>query len=95
MALNNIARYFEIGGKIKCWKAKQLIKYMNQRGGRVVFNDITAPKKTEWGTSLEAFEYLLEYQKNVNKELLDLHTVATKNNDYQVGIINFKNLEKI
>uniref|UniRef100_A0A914EJV7 Ferritin n=1 Tax=Acrobeloides nanus TaxID=290746 RepID=A0A914EJV7_9BILA len=84
VALSNIACYFEKVGKIKCWKAKQLMCYMNTRGGRVTMNDIQAPK-LDWSSALEAFESTLEFEKNVNKELLTLHSIALKNNDYQVG----------
>ena len=59
--------------------------YMNTRGGRVTMNDIQSPKKLDWSSALEAFESTLEFEKTVNKELLTIHSIALKNNDYQVG----------
>ena len=34
---------------------------------------------------LQAMEAALELEKEVNKSLLDLHEVADRHNDYQVG----------
>ncbi|KAI1700199.1 ferritin-like domain-containing protein [Ditylenchus destructor] len=84
MALYNVGRFFECVGEIKSRKARQLICYMNQRGGRVIFKDITAPEKNEWGTVQEACEKVLECEKTLNQELLRLHDLAEKNKDWQL-----------
>ncbi|KAI1700727.1 ferritin-like domain-containing protein [Ditylenchus destructor] len=83
VALRNIASFFNALGQTKSRKAKQLIRYMNQRGGRVVLKEITQPDKAEWSSVLEVFEKTLECDKALNKELLILHDIAEKNRDWQ------------
>ncbi|KAI1698587.1 ferritin-like domain-containing protein [Ditylenchus destructor] len=84
VALRNIASFFEALGHIKSQKAKELISYMNKRGGRVVLKEISQPDKAEWSSVLEVFEKTLECDKAVNKELLNLHDIAEKNHDWQM-----------
>jgi len=55
---------------------EKFIKYQNKRGGKVVFQDISRPAISEWGTPLEAMEAALELEKTVNQSLLDLHKGA-------------------
>ena len=74
--------------------AMQLMKYQNQRGGRVVLNEVKKPEKDEWGTLQEAMEAALTLEKVnlkrggetesiqfVNTCLLNLHGLAGSNND--------------
>jgi len=63
----------------------EFMKYQNQRGGRVVFQDIAKPNNDEWGSALEAVQAAFELEKKVNLALLELHGVADKNNDPQMG----------
>ena len=51
----------------------KMIDYQNMRGGRVVFQDITKPTKTEWNTSLEAVEAALELEKKVNQVYINIY----------------------
>lgn len=61
--------------------AEKLMKYQNQRGSRVVLQDIPKPIKQDWSSGLEAMEAALELEKTVNQSLLDLHAIANKHND--------------
>lgn len=46
-----------------------LMDYIVVRGGEVEFDTIKKPEKTEWGTSLEALEYLIDLKKvNTHKK---------------------------
>ncbi|KAL9965848.1 hypothetical protein ACROYT_G029702 [Oculina patagonica] len=65
--------------------AQKLMKYQNQRGGRVVLQDIKKPERDEWGTGLEACQAALDLEKHVNQALLDLHKVADTHNDPQMS----------
>jgi ferritin heavy chain len=47
------------------------------------------PQKDEWGTPLEALQATLELEKAVNQSLLDLHKVASANNDPSVRPLYF------
>lgn len=64
--------------------AQKLMKYQNQRGGRVVLQDIKKPEHDEWGSGLEACQAALDLEKHVNQALLDLHKVADTHNDPQM-----------
>ncbi len=57
------------------------MRYQNQRGGRIVLQDIQKPSRDEWGSGLEAMQAALELEKNVNQSLLDLHSVASNHGD--------------
>lgn len=66
--------------------AQMFMKFQNDRGGRIVLQDIKKPAKNEWGNGLEALEAALELEKTVNQALLDLHKIADKHNDSQVSM---------
>lgn len=59
------------------------MKFMNERGGRIVLHDIPKPIKQDWSSGLEAMEAALELEKTVNQSLLDLHNVASTHGDPQ------------
>jgi len=60
------------------------MKYQNQRGGRLVLQDLKRPERDEWGSGLEAMQVALELKRNINQSLQDLHKVAEKHNDPQM-----------
>ena len=85
MALNGFAKFFKKNSEEEREHALKLIDYQNMRGGRVVFQDIRMPTKTEWsGGALEAVEDALELEKTVNQSLLDLHKAADGSGDPQM-----------
>lgn len=65
--------------------AQKLMKFQNQRGGRIVLLDIKAPEKSEWGSALDAMNAALALEKHVNQSLLDLHVTANKHDDAQMA----------
>jgi len=65
--------------------AQKLMKFQNQRGGRIVLQDIKAPERSEWGCGLDAVTAALDLEKHVNQSLLDLHVVASKHGDAQMA----------
>jgi len=64
--------------------AQKLMKFQNERGGRIVLQDIKKPERDEWGNGLEAVEAALALEKYVNQALIDLHKVAEKHGDAQM-----------
>ena len=70
------------------------MKFQNDRGGRIVLQDIKRPAKDEWGTGLDAMQAAMELEKAVNKALLDLHKVADKHSDFMVSLASSQNLVK-
>lgn len=63
VALTGAAKWFLEQSNEERQHAMELMKYQNQRGGRVVLNEIKKPEKDEWGSLLEALEVFLELGK--------------------------------
>jgi len=75
-ALHGFAKFFKKNSDEEREHASKLMKYQNQRGGRVVFQNIAKPAACEWASPLEAIEAALALEKEVNQSLLDLHKSA-------------------
>lgn len=84
VALKGFHKFFKKASEEEREHAEKLMKFQNQRGGRIVLSDIKRPDHDEWGTGLEAMEVALNLEKNVNQSLIDLHKVAEKNGDDQM-----------
>lgn len=85
VALPGFAKFFKECSDEEREHAIKLTKYQNKRGGRVVLNPIDKPSKDEWGTGLDGLVAALDLEKTVNQSLLDLHKIASKNNDAQLA----------
>jgi len=84
VALPGACEYFKKASDEEREHAQKLIKFQNQRGGRVVYQDIKKPEKDAWGNLVDAMETALGLEKHVNQSLLDLHAVAGSHNDAQM-----------
>jgi len=84
VALPGFAKFFNDSSKEEREHAELLMKFQNQRGGRIVLQDIKKPERDEWGTGLEAMQAALALEKQVNQSLLDLHKVADGHGDSQM-----------
>jgi len=85
VALPGFAKFFNESSKEERGHAELLMKFQNQRGGRIVLQDIKKPERDEWGSGLEAMQAALALEKQVNQSLLDLHAVASSHNDAQMS----------
>ena len=85
VALPGFAKYFRKASAEEMDHAKTFMKFQNDRGGRVVFQDIKKPAKDAWGNGLEAMQAALELEKTVNQALLDLHKIADHHGDFRVS----------
>lgn len=83
VALEGFHDYFKKASDEEREHAEKLMKYQNRRGGRVVLQNIQKPERDEWGSGLESMQVALSLEKNVNKALLDLHTLADAHGDKQ------------
>lgn len=84
VALPGFHKFFKKNSDEEREHAQKFIKFQNERGGSVKLSNITAPERDDWGTGLDALQKALELEKNVNQSLLDLHAIASKNNDAQM-----------
>merc|ERR1712111_234275 len=81
IALHGFAGHFRTESGEERAHGMKLMDYQNQRGGKVVFQDIAKPSSMEWGSPLDAMEAALELEKTVNQSLLDLHKAADAKGD--------------
>jgi len=89
IALKGLAKFFKESSDEERDHAEKLMKYQNIRGGRVVLHPIVSPLSefahAEKGDALYAMELALSLEKLVNEKLLNLHSVADRNNDPQLA----------
>ncbi|KAK8377095.1 hypothetical protein O3P69_013628 [Scylla paramamosain] len=81
VALPGMKKYFKDSSDEEREHAQILMKYQNQRGGRIVLQAIAAPCQQEWGNAHDALQAALDLEKQVNQSLLELHGIASKHND--------------
>ncbi|XP_033127242.1 soma ferritin-like [Anneissia japonica] len=81
VALKGCFKFFQRNSNEEREHAMKFMHYQNQRGGRVVLQDVRKPEKDEWGTVSDAMNVALALEKNVNQSLLDLHAIADKHGD--------------
>jgi len=84
VALPGAHKFFKKASDEEREHAQLLMKFQNQRGGRIVLQNIVKPEKDEWGTLTEAMQAAQTLEKNVNQSLLDLHKVADTHEDKQM-----------
>jgi len=79
-ALPGHAKFYHKASNEERDHAKLLMKYQNDRGGRLMLQDVKAPAKTTW-KSLESLENALALERKVNESLLALHKCADEHGD--------------
>ncbi|KAF2288486.1 hypothetical protein GH714_007873 [Hevea brasiliensis] len=88
VALRGLAKFFKESSEEEREHAEKLMKYQNIRGGRVKLHSILMPLSefdhSEKGDALYAMELALSLEKLTNEKLLNLHSVADRNNDAQM-----------
>ncbi|XP_054788425.1 ferritin-3, chloroplastic-like [Prosopis cineraria] len=89
VALKGLAKFFRESSEEERGHAEKLMEYQNKRGGRVKLQSIVMPLSEfdheEKGDGLYAMELALSLEKLTNEKLLNLHRVATINNDVQLA----------
>ncbi|KAK9131710.1 hypothetical protein Scep_011238 [Stephania cephalantha] len=89
VGLEGFAKFFNDLSLETRQQAKKLIQYQNKRGGRVELRRIVMPltdfHHPDMGDGLYAMEFALSMERVTNDRLLDLHKVASKNNDPQMA----------
>lgn len=84
IALPGAHKYFKKASDEEREHAQLLMKFQNQRGGRIVLQNIVKPDRDEWGTLVDAMSTAQALEKNVNQSLLDLHKTADTHGDKQM-----------
>ena len=84
MALPGLVKYLKKASEDKMEHAQRLMRFQNDRGGRIALKDIRKPAKDAWGSGLEAMKTALKLEQSVKQTLLDLHLLADKHKDSEV-----------
>ncbi|XAR65972.1 Ferroxidase [Bertholletia excelsa] len=89
VALKGLAKFFKESSEEERDHAEKLMEYQNKRGGKVKLQSILMPQSefdhAEKGDALHAMELALSLEKLTNEKLLNLHAVASQNNDVQLA----------
>lgn len=89
VALKGLAKFFKESSEEEREHAEKLMEYQNKRGGKVKLQSIVMPLSefdhAEKGDALYAMELALSLEKLTNEKLLNLHAVASRNNDPQMA----------
>jgi ferritin heavy chain len=88
VGLPGLAQYFKDASDEERDHAEKLMRYQNQRGGKVKLQTIVMPvmefDHPEKGDALYAMELALALEKLTNEKLLQLHQAASDANDPQM-----------
>jgi len=84
VALKGFHKFFNELSEERREHAEKLMKFQNQRGGRIVLQNIQKPERDEWGSGLESMQTALAIERNVNQAVMDLHKVAEDHGDSQM-----------
>ncbi|XP_077994736.1 soma ferritin-like isoform X2 [Glandiceps talaboti] len=79
--LPGFAKFFKDSSDEEREHATLLMRYQNQRGGRVKMMNVTKPVYDEWGTGRGAMLEALALEKEVNLSLLKIESLANDNGD--------------
>ncbi|KAK4253351.1 hypothetical protein QN277_010672 [Acacia crassicarpa] len=89
IALKGFAKFFKESSEEEREHAEKLMKYQNNRGGRVLLHPIKNPPSDfehfEKGDALYAMELALSLEKLTNQKLLNVYSVANHNNDHELA----------
>ncbi|CAD5330518.1 unnamed protein product [Arabidopsis thaliana] len=89
VAMKGLAKFFKESSEEERGHAEKFMEYQNQRGGRVKLHPIVSPisefEHAEKGDALYAMELALSLEKLTNEKLLNVHKVASENNDPQLA----------
>ncbi|KAG0032423.1 hypothetical protein BGZ82_006554 [Podila clonocystis] len=80
VALPGLEKFFREQAEEEREHAENLKNYQNTRGGQVVLQTIPAPE-FEWRSAKNAVESALQLEKDVNKSLLRIESLAEEQND--------------
>lgn len=81
VALKGFFEFFKKNSDEEREHAQKLMKYLNDRGGRIQLSPIQPPPKFDFDTGIEAMQCALQLERDVNESLLKLHDLASKHND--------------
>ncbi|XP_051898838.1 ferritin, heavy subunit-like [Pristis pectinata] len=80
VALENFMKFFKKQSCKEHEQAERLMKFQNQRAGKIELQDIKKPDQG-WDSGLQAMQCALQLEKNINQHLLELYKLSQDRND--------------
>ena len=80
--LKGFANWMNVQAKEEMTHAMKFYRFVNERGGRVKFEAIAAPK-VEWNGLIEVFQDTLEHEHHITGRINTLISIATEEKDYE------------
>lgn len=84
--LPGFAHWMRVQFEEEMTHALKLYDHMNERGGRTKLLAIPEPH-SEWNTSLEVFNQVLEHEQHVTSLIHNLYKTALEENDYAAQVM--------
>jgi len=84
--LPGFAHWMRVQVKEEQTHGMKFFDYLHDRGGAVKLQAIDQPP-TEWKSSLELFNQVLEHEQQVTASIYQLYEVSTKENDYATQVM--------
>ena len=84
--LPGFARWMHVQADEERQHGMKLFQHLMDRGGKVQLKAIAAPR-TEWKTSLEAFQQVQEHEAAVTASIYALYELALKEKDYPAQVM--------
>jgi len=84
--LEGFAHWMKIQAKEEFGHAMKIYEFMNDRGERVIFQEIEKPP-SEFTSPVEVFEKILQHEKKITQNIENLYSLAKEKNDYSAEIM--------
>lgn len=79
--LSGLANFMIVQAEEERFHAMKFFDYVNERGGRVILEEIKKPK-IEFNSALDVFQKSLDHEEFVTKSINELMDVAIEENDH-------------
>ncbi|HSA06500.1 MAG TPA: ferritin [Candidatus Gastranaerophilales bacterium] len=83
--LLGFANWMHIQAQEEMQHAQKFYNYINERGARVILEQIEKPK-TEWASNLNAFEEALAHEEFITNSINELVNIALEEKDHATNI---------
>lgn len=81
MGLKGLSNWMQVQTKEEMSHADRFYNYINDRGGRVVLDNITKPRH-DWESPLHAFENALQHEQKVTERINNIASLAMNERDH-------------
>jgi ferritin len=84
--LEGFAHWMKVQAKEEFGHAMRIYEFLNDRGERVIFDEIEKPPN-DFTSVVDVFEKTLEHEKKITKSIENLYSLAKEKNDYSTEIM--------